>query len=74
VKLSGGKIIHAFAATAPDLDPARLVSNTFQIEWPPRSKRLATFPEVDRAGWFDLASAAVKLNAAQAAFLSRFRA
>jgi predicted NUDIX family NTP pyrophosphohydrolase len=71
VKLAGGKRVHAFAATAPDLDPAQLVSNTFQLEWPPRSGRQATFPEVDRAAWFDLATAAAKLNAAQQEFLAR---
>lgn len=71
VKLRGGKIVHAFAALAPDLDPTRIVSNTFQLEWPPRSGKQATFPEVDRAAWFDVATAAVKINAGQKELLTR---
>ena len=73
VKLKSGKVVHAFAA-AGDLDPATLVSNTFELEWPPRSGRIQTFPEVDRAGWFDLVAAREKLNPAQAAFIDRLEA
>jgi predicted NUDIX family NTP pyrophosphohydrolase len=71
VKLSGGKVIHAFAATVQDLDPTKIVSNTFEIEWPPRSGKRKQFPEVDRASWFDEETAARKINVAQAALLSR---
>ncbi len=73
VKLKSGKVVYAFAA-AGDLDPATLVSNTFELEWPPRSGRMQTFPEVDRAAWFDLATAREKLNPAQAAFVDRLEA
>lgn len=50
-KQPGGKIIVAFA-TEGDCDPARLRSNTFTLEWPPRSGKMREFPEVDRAAWF----------------------
>jgi predicted NUDIX family NTP pyrophosphohydrolase len=52
----GGKIVHAWAVEA-DLDPATIVSNTFEIEWPPRSGRLQSFPEIDRGAWFSLPEA-----------------
>ena len=54
-----------------DLDPADAVSNTFEMEWPPRSGRMQAFPEIDRVEWFDTATAREKLNAAQAPFLDR---
>ena len=72
VKLRGGKVVRAYAA-AGDLDPAAIVSNDFELEWPPRSGRRQRFPEVDRAGWFGLAEAREKLNPAQAAFVDRLR-
>lgn len=52
-------------------DPQQLQSNTFEIEWPPRSGRRQSFPEIDRVQWFDLAQAHERINAAQAAFLER---
>jgi predicted NUDIX family NTP pyrophosphohydrolase len=70
VKLKSGKQVVAFAAEG-DLDPETLVSSTFELEWPPRSGRVQTFPEVDRAGWFGLDAAREKLNPAQAAFVDR---
>jgi predicted NUDIX family NTP pyrophosphohydrolase len=70
VRQKSGKIITAFAATG-DLDPATITSNTFEIEWPPRSGRMQAFPEVDRAAWFSIAEAREKLNSAQAEFLVR---
>lgn len=73
VRQSGGKIVHAFALEA-DLDPAAIVPGTFELEWPPRSGRTQTFPEVDRVAWFDLSSARDKLVAAQTAFLDRLAA
>lgn len=54
------KTIHIWAAEG-DLEPATCVSNTFELEWPPRSGRLQTFPEIDRAEWFDVADAHSKL-------------
>ena len=73
VKLKSGKLVLAFAVEG-DLDPATLVSNTFELEWPPRSGRRQTFPEVDRAEWFSLDDARAKLNPAQAAFVDRLEA
>ena len=70
VKLKSGKVVHGFAV-AGDLDPEAVVSATFELEWPPRSGRMRTFPEVDRAGWFGLDEAREKLNPAQAAFVDR---
>ena len=56
----GGKIITAYAAEG-DIDPALVRSNMFTMEWPPKSGRAAEFPEVDRAGWFDPPTAALKI-------------
>jgi predicted NUDIX family NTP pyrophosphohydrolase len=65
---AGGKVVHAWAFEG-DADPAALRSNTFAIEWPPRSGRQTSFPEVDRAAWFPLEIARRKINPAQAALL-----
>ena len=70
VRLRSGKQITAFAA-AGDLDADAIVSNTFTVEWPPRSGMQRDFPEVDRAGWFGLDEAREKLNPAQAELLDR---
>ena len=66
----GGKVVTAFAAEG-DLDPARVRSNTFELEWPPRSGRRREFPEIDRADWFPLEQAREKLLAAQTVFIDR---
>jgi predicted NUDIX family NTP pyrophosphohydrolase len=73
VRQPGGKIVHAWA-TAGDIDVAQVMSNTFEIEWPPRSGRRQQFPEIDRAGWFDLDSARRKLLPAQREFIDRLEA
>ena len=73
VKQKSGKVITAYAA-AGDIDADAVTSNTFTIEWPPRSGRMQEFPEVDRAGWFSLEEAAEKLNPAQAELLVRLAA
>ncbi len=70
VKQKNGKEVRGFLAVG-DLDVSTVVSNTFTMEWPPRSGRQAEFPEVDRAEWFDIETAREKLNPAQAAFLDR---
>jgi predicted NUDIX family NTP pyrophosphohydrolase len=70
VRQRGGKVVTAWAV-AGDVDVDAIVSNTFETEWPPKSGRTATFPEVDRAAWFDLDDARRKLNPAQCAFLDR---
>ncbi|WP_415976477.1 NUDIX domain-containing protein [Rhodococcus sp. 077-4] len=64
----GGKIVIAFGVEA-DLDVSNAVSNTFEIEWPPKSGRMQSFPEVDRIEWFSLAQARTKLLPAQHPFL-----
>jgi predicted NUDIX family NTP pyrophosphohydrolase len=70
IKQRGGKTVSAWAAEG-DLDPDSVRSNTFTMEWPPRSGRTEEFPEIDRAGWFGLDEAREKLVAAQTEFLDR---
>jgi predicted NUDIX family NTP pyrophosphohydrolase len=70
VTQSRGKRVRAFAIEG-DLDASSISSNTFEIEWPPRSGRRKSFPEVDRAAWFELDAARAKLVRAQTAFLDR---
>jgi predicted NUDIX family NTP pyrophosphohydrolase len=70
VRQKGGKTVVAWAFEG-DLDPATIQSNSFKVEWPPRSGRWQDFPEVDRAAFFSLAEARAKMNPAQAEFLSR---
>ena len=71
-KQSGGKVVTAWAIEG-DLDPAGARSNTFTLEWPPRSGVMREFPEVDRADWFTLDDARRRINPAQAVFLDRLR-
>lgn len=66
----GGKRVLAWAAIG-DADPSTLRSNTFTLEWPPKSGLRRSFPEVDRAQWFDLATARAKILAAQIPLLDR---
>ena len=70
IRQRAGKRVIAFAGEG-DFDPASLASNNFEIEWPPRSGRRQAFPEVDRAGWFELDTARAKLLAAQVGLLDR---
>jgi predicted NUDIX family NTP pyrophosphohydrolase len=70
IRQRGGKLLTAWAAQG-DLDASAITSNTFTMEWPPRSGRRREFPEVDRAGWFDLPAAREKLLAAQTELLDR---
>ncbi|MFN3726764.1 MAG: NUDIX domain-containing protein [Allosphingosinicella sp.] len=60
----GGKLVTAFALEA-DFDPAQLASNSFTVEWPPRSGKMQSFPEVDRIAWFDLDQAHAKILPSQ---------
>jgi predicted NUDIX family NTP pyrophosphohydrolase len=69
VRQKGGKVVHAFAGRG-DLDVNAIRSNTFRMEWPPRSGKFAEFPEVDKAAWFSPAEAREKINAAQAALIA----
>ena len=70
VRQSGGKRVRAWAVQA-DLDPAALASNTFELEWPPRSGNVQEFPEVDRFEWCELPLARRRLVKAQTALLDR---
>lgn len=70
IRQRAGKVVEAWAAEA-DFDPATLASNTFSMEWPPRSGSEQEFPEVDRAGWFDLEVAREKILPAQVELLER---
>jgi predicted NUDIX family NTP pyrophosphohydrolase len=68
VRQKSGKVVHAFALEA-DFDLAQFASNTFEIEWPPRSGRRRSFPEIDRAGYFDVNEAMRKILAYQQPFI-----
>jgi predicted NUDIX family NTP pyrophosphohydrolase len=70
IRQRGGKVVTAWGVEG-DLDADAISSNTFTIEWPPRSGAQRTFPEVDRAGWFDVETARGKLNAAQVELVDR---
>lgn len=73
IRQKGGKQVFAWA-TVGDLDPAMIVSNTFELEWPPRSGRKQSFPEVSKGAWFDMETAARVINPAQTALLEELRA
>ena len=70
VRQKSGKVVDAWAAEG-DFDPAELSSNSFAMEWPPRSGRQREFPEVDRAEWFEPERAREKILAAQAELIER---
>ncbi len=73
IRQKGGKLVRAFALDG-DLDVAHITSNTFALEWPPRSGATIEVPEVDRAEWFTLDEAGKKINPAQAELLQRLAA
>jgi predicted NUDIX family NTP pyrophosphohydrolase len=73
VRLKSRKTIHAWAFEGT-LDPATVKSNTFMLEWPPRSGKVSEYPEVDRADFFDLPTALKKIHPAQAAFVHELTA
>ena len=70
VRQRGGKVVRAFAVCG-EVDASAVVSNTFTIQWPPRSGQMREFPEVDRGQWFSADGAALKINPAQTEFLAR---
>jgi len=72
LKQPSGKIVYAWAVRG-DFDPALLKSNTFPLEWPPKSGRIQEFPEVDKAGWFTIEAAQQKILKGQAGFLKQLR-
>jgi predicted NUDIX family NTP pyrophosphohydrolase len=73
VRQKGGKLVDAWAFKG-DCDPSTIASNTFTMEWPPRSGRQVTFPEIDRSGFFDLDTARRKINPAQASLIDELAA
>jgi predicted NUDIX family NTP pyrophosphohydrolase len=73
IRQKGGKYVEAFAVE-DDLDADAIVSNHFTVEWPPRSGRFQSYPEVDRAAWFSLDEARTKMLASQRPFLDLLEA
>lgn len=72
IRQASGKIVHAWAVEG-DLDAGRVRSNTFTLEWPRHSGKLREYPEVDKAQWFDIDAAGIKIAKGQAGFLQRLR-
>jgi len=72
VRQTSGKTVHAFAFEG-DFDPLKFTSNTFELEWPPRSGRRKSFPEIDRVGWFGQDEALAKIIAYQQPFLRELK-
>ena len=68
IRQKSGKLVLAWAVEG-DVDPETAVSNSFEMEWPPRSGRVREFPEINRIAWFDLPEARVRIKAAQTPFL-----
>jgi predicted NUDIX family NTP pyrophosphohydrolase len=73
IRQKSGKLVHAWGARG-DLDAAAAVSNTYEMEWPPRSGVIRRFPEIDRVEWFTIDEARSRLKAAQVPFLDRLEA
>ena len=71
IRQKGGKYVEPFALEG-DLDPEAIISNRFTLEWPPRSGRFASFPEVDRAAWFALDEARARILPSQIPILDAF--
>ena len=72
VKQKGGKIVYAWAVEA-DFDASDIQSNMFKLEWPPKSGVMRDYPEVDRAGWFDLETAKLKMLASQTGLIEQLQ-
>jgi predicted NUDIX family NTP pyrophosphohydrolase len=68
VKLKSGKKVYAWAVEG-DINHETIFSNLFEMEWPPKSGKKQSFPEIDRAGWFEVGEAKLKINTAQTAFI-----
>jgi predicted NUDIX family NTP pyrophosphohydrolase len=71
VRQPGGKTVQAWMVEADDLDPSAIRSDTFTMEWPPRSSRMREFPEVDRAAWFSLDEARERITKGQRGLLDQ---
>jgi predicted NUDIX family NTP pyrophosphohydrolase len=74
IRQSGGKYVRAWAVQADDLTLEGMVSNRFEMEWPPKSGTMKDFPEVDRAQWMTIPEATTRLVASQVEFLARLSA
>src|SRR6187401_2242115 len=72
VKLKGGKTVFAWAVEG-DVDPLKINSNEFVMEWPPRSGKMRSFPEIDKAAWFSLPDAEIKINPGQIKMLEEMK-
>jgi predicted NUDIX family NTP pyrophosphohydrolase len=70
VKQKSGKTVYAWALEA-EIDPSIIKSNLFEMEWPPKSGKKASFPEIDRADWFDMTTGKEKINAYQVPLLEQ---
>ena len=70
LKQPGGKIVYAWAIEA-DCDPAQVRSNSFSLEWPPKSGKMQQYPEVDRAAWFNISEAREKILSGQVGFIEQ---
>ena len=70
VKQKGGKLVLAWAIEK-DIDPDKIKSNLFNIEWPPKSGKMQDFPEIDKGKWYELNEAKQKINSSQAAFIDQ---
>ena len=68
IKQKSGKIVYAWAIEG-NIDPAKIKSNEFEIEWPPKSGKMKAFPEIDKAGWFDLNEANKKIIESQSVLI-----
>ena len=73
IQQKGWKWVQAFLLEG-DFDPETLVSNSYKVEWPPKSKRMHSFPEVDRAAWFSIAEARSKILPSQEPIIDAFEA
>jgi predicted NUDIX family NTP pyrophosphohydrolase len=73
VKLKSGKVIYAWALQG-DINADTIKSNTFDMEWPPKSGKQQAFPEIDRAAWFTVNEAGIKLNVAQVPLIKQLQA
>ncbi len=69
IKQKNGKMVFAWAVEG-DINPATNVSNTFELEWPPKSGKFKSFPEIDKAAWFNIETAKIKIIAAQAGLIT----
>jgi len=73
LRQKSGKVVHAWAVRG-DIDADAIVSNTFEMEWPPRAGRMQSFPEVDRGAWFNVQEARLKILAGQRGFIDQLQA